>query len=164
MPSYSVVAFGAKADAKTCNTQAVQQAIDAATKAGGGTVVFPAGKYVIGAIVLKNNVTLSLDNGAVLLGSTNLDDYPRHTPAYRSYSDTYVSQALIYAENARNIGIVGRGTIDGRGGHPTFAVPPGESGYLRRPDLLRIEKGVRINCGRLLASLPSAASCDAGVC
>lgn len=134
---YAVTAFDAKSDGSTVNTAALQRAIDTASAAGGGTVFFPAGRYVSGTLVLKDHVTLWLDNGALLLASTDLADYPRHSPAYRSYSDTYVNQALLYAEGARHIGVVGQGIIDGRGGHPAFAIPAGEVGYLQRPYLIR---------------------------
>lgn len=133
----SVLDHGAVGDGRTLNTAAIQKAIDAASAAGGGTVFFPAGQYVSGTIVLKDHVTLWLDNGSVLLASTDLADYPRHQIAYRSYTETYVNQALIFAEGAKSIGIVGRGVIDGRGGHANFSVARGEDGYLRRPYLIR---------------------------
>lgn len=134
----SIAVFGAVGDGETVNTEAIQKAIDRTHAAGGGTVFFPAGKWVSGTLILKNNVTLHLDSGAVLLGSTNLDDYPRHKPAYRSYTDEYVEQALLYAENARDIAVVGRGTIDGRGGDPAFApTDKKDIAYLRRPYLIR---------------------------
>ena len=85
---HSVARFGAIADGKTKNTAAIQKAIDTASSAGGGTVYLPAGQYLTGTLVLKSNVTLHLENGAVILGSTELGDYPQHKPAYRSFTDT----------------------------------------------------------------------------
>src|SRR5580658_7705518 len=70
-----VSSFGAKPDGKTLNTKAINQAINACSTAGGGTVIFPAGRYLSGSIELVNNVTLQLEPGAVLEGSTNLGDY-----------------------------------------------------------------------------------------
>ena len=142
-----VADFGALADGKTPNTAAIQKAIDETSLAGGGTLFFPAGRWLTGGLVLKDHVTLHLDNGAVLLGSTDLSEYPRHAPAYRSYSDSYVNQALIYAENAHDIAVVGRGTIDGQGGHPVFTArsDKSDSGYLRRPYLLRFVTCERIH-------------------
>ncbi|MBI4580299.1 MAG: glycoside hydrolase [Planctomycetes bacterium] len=136
-PFYSVARFGAVGDGRTMNTAAIQSAIDAAAAAGGGTAWFPAGTWRSGTLVLKDNVTLHLESGATLLGSTDLADYPRHRPAYRSYTDEYVDMALIYAEGARNVGVVGAGTIDGQGGDPAFKPPRGQNGYLQRPYLLR---------------------------
>src|SRR5438105_10189274 len=55
---YSVRTFGAKGDGKTLDTPAINRAIDAAAKAGGGTVFFPAGSYLSVSIRLKSNITL----------------------------------------------------------------------------------------------------------
>jgi len=70
------------ADAKTINTAAIQQAIDAAA-VGGGVVVIPKGTFRSGSIFLKNGVELYLDQGAVLLGSNVIDDYPEAGDAHR---------------------------------------------------------------------------------
>jgi hypothetical protein len=127
---FNVRDFGAVADGQALDTKALQSAIDAAGSAG-GTVYFPAGTYLSGTLVLKSHVSLHLEGGAVLLGSTNLADYPSMRPALRSYTDTYVQQSLIYAENLENVSLQGRGTIDGRGG--SF-----KRGYLVRPYLVRM--------------------------
>jgi polygalacturonase len=104
--------FKAAGDGKAKDTSAIQQAIDAAHAAGGGTVLVPNGIYLCGTIVLRDNVTLHLSEGATLLGSTSVGDYldfpgssPRRTPV-----------ALVLAEKARNIAITGRGIINGQGG------------------------------------------------
>jgi hypothetical protein len=135
---YSVLRFGAVPDGKTKNTAALQKAIDTASAAGGGTVYFPAGRYLSGTLVLKSNVTLHLDNGAVLLGSTELADYPRHVPAFVSHSATYVNRSLLYAEQVHNIGIEGAGTIDGQGGDPAFKCVPPNYRAMERPFLIRM--------------------------
>jgi len=100
---HNVKAFGAIGDGATKDTQALQAAIDAAERAGGGTVYFPPGTYLSGTLFLKSNVTLHLEAGATLLGSTDIKDYASH-------------RSLIHAEDVRNIAITGRGTIDGQGG------------------------------------------------
>lgn len=108
--------FGAAGDGRTKDTHALQQAIDACFQAGGGTVLVPAGNYLIGTIVLKSNITLSLQAGATLLGSTNVADYilPPEAPAsVRSGSPRH----LIFAYKANNISIQGPGAIDGRSQH-----------------------------------------------
>jgi hypothetical protein len=98
---FDVTTFGVKNDASVNQAQAIQRAIDACARAGGGTVYFPAGDYVSGTITLKNNVTLYLAGGATLWGSRRIEDYePLH---------------LIYAQNAENIAIEGNGTINGNG-------------------------------------------------
>jgi polygalacturonase len=122
---------GAVPDGKTLCTQAIQKAIDQCHDAGGGTVYFPPGKWLSGTIFLKNNVTLHLENGATLLGSGDLKDYPEYICKLRSYTDNYVKRSLIVGEDLHDIGLRGRGTIDGQGGK--FLGKP----YFERPYLIR---------------------------
>ena len=82
---FNVKSYGALGDSITMETKAIQAAIDACTESGGGTVWVPAGKYHIGTIWLKSNVTLSLDYGAYLLGSQDIDDYDRDLPKPRDF-------------------------------------------------------------------------------
>ena len=65
---YNVLDFGAKGDGKTNCTKAINAAIEAASKNGGGTVFFPAGNFLSYTIRLKSKITLHLDQGAVLIG------------------------------------------------------------------------------------------------
>lgn len=124
--------FGAVGDGVQLDTPALQAAVDTAHAAGGGEVSLPAGQYVTGTVRLKSGVTLRLQAGAVLLGSTDLQDYPEIRPRLRSYTDRYVSRSILYAEDAEDIGLVGSGAIDGRGGHPVFR-PVGDSEGTTRP-------------------------------
>lgn len=101
----NVLDHGAVGDGITLNTAALQQAIVACVKQGGGTVLVPAGIYKVGPLQLQSHVTLQLEAGATLRASESIED---HRAAGRS-------RALIWAEKAENIGICGRGTIDGRG-------------------------------------------------
>jgi len=114
---YKITDFGAVGDGVTLNTQAIQSAIDACSESGGGQVVIPTGKYLSGTIVLKNNVELHFEQSAILLGSTQHEDYPlQPLPKYRSHKDQLGGfYALIYAEGAENISLTGKGTIDGQG-------------------------------------------------
>ncbi len=112
---FSVRDFGAVGNGTTLETEAIQKTVDAAAKAGGGTVVFPSGTYLSGTIYLRDHVTLELQAGAVLLGSTRLVDYPVNYCSYPSYTDNYCVRALIWADSVKNIAIIGRGTIDGQG-------------------------------------------------
>jgi len=112
---FDVRDYGAVGDGVTLDTKAIQAAIDACTQAGGGKVYLHNGRFLSGTIYLKSNVTLYLEAGAVLLGSTNIEDFPITVPALRSYTDNYTNKSLIYAERQENISIMGRGTIDGQG-------------------------------------------------
>ncbi len=104
---YNVADFGAKADGQTLNTRTIQKAIDFVSSHGGGRLIFQAGNYVTGSIYLKSNVTLHLEHGASILGSNNPFDY---------VIDPYIKWAsMIFALKQDNIGITGKGTINGRG-------------------------------------------------
>jgi polygalacturonase len=112
---YNVLKYGAKNDSSKLATQAIKKAIDAASKAGGGTVYFPAGKYLTGSIHLKSNITIFIDAGAELHFSDNFDDYlPMVKSRYEGVDVTSFSP-LFYAYEAENIAIIGRGIIDGHG-------------------------------------------------
>jgi len=112
---FNVHDFGAAATGQALDTKALQSAIDAAAQSG-GVVYFPPGTYLSGTLTLKSHVSLHLETGAVLLGSTNLADYPRVQPALRSYTDVYTNQSLIYGENLEDVSLLGRGSINGQGG------------------------------------------------
>jgi hypothetical protein len=126
---------GAVGDGTTLNTHALQQAIDACHASGGGKVVFSAGNYITGTLFLKSNVILHLEAGATLAGSTNFKDYAPNV--FRNqYADRNKKEGcLIFAENAANIGIEGKGKIDGRGHRSNFPHP--DDPKKDRPMLLR---------------------------
>ena len=113
---FNILDFGAIDDGKTLNTPIIQAAINAAFKAGGGVVYVPSGVYYTGGIVLKSNVTLYLEGGATLLGSTSMTDYPA-----QGKKGEVSGPHLVYAYKAETITIAGRGTIDGNG--PAFWIP-----------------------------------------
>lgn len=105
--------FGAVADAKTINTAAIQQAIDAAA-VGGGVVVIPKGTFRSGSIFLKNGVALTLDEGAVLLGSNRIEDYPKRETRIEGHFEPW-RLALVNAQQMDRVRIGGKGKIDGNG-------------------------------------------------
>jgi hypothetical protein len=115
---FLITNYGAKADGKTLNTIAIQKAIDAAFKNKGGCVVFPKGEFLSGSIQMKTNVSLRLDEGAVLLGSINPGDYIKMEFPGRPDSpkkDDNSQMALVLAHKATNIKLYGKGKIDGQG-------------------------------------------------
>jgi hypothetical protein len=102
----NVQEHGVVGDGTTLNTAAFEKAIAACVKQKGGTVLVPAGIYRTGPIKLQSNVTLRLEAGAVIRGSEVVADY--RVGGRRT-------RPLVWAENATNVTICGRGTIDGRG-------------------------------------------------
>jgi len=119
---YNVIDFGAKGDNKTNNTKAINAAIDAASKIGGGTVYFPAGNFLSFTIHLKSNITLFLDQGAVLIGDQEKKgvgyDLPGEDTWYKKFQDfghNYWRNSLIYGDSLHNIAITGQGMIWGKG-------------------------------------------------
>ncbi|MGD0790054.1 MAG: glycosyl hydrolase family 28 protein, partial [Terracidiphilus sp.] len=103
-------AYGAKGDGVTKDTAAIQAAIDACARQGGGTVRVLAGTYLSAPIVLQSNIRLQLDKGVTLLGSADHADYPAKTE-FRAPG----LQSLVSATDASNVAITGEGVIDGAG-------------------------------------------------
>ena len=111
---FNVIDYGATGDGLTKDTQAIQRAIDACAGAGGGTVVLPAGSYHSGSIFIKSRVELRIEPGAVILGSEDRDDYPIVQARWEGRTQP-THAPLIAANEATNISITGRGTVNGRG-------------------------------------------------
>lgn len=112
--TFNIARYGAKADGLTVNTKAINQAIDLCNAAGGGTVFVPKGLWVTGPIVLKSNVNLHLEKGALLQFSKNYDDYPIVLTTWEG-QDSYRCQAPIWGVDLENIAITGEGVLDGGG-------------------------------------------------
>jgi polygalacturonase len=102
---YNASLFGVKSNGTTLNTTSIQKGIDFISENGGGRLVFYVGRYLTGTIHLKSNVTIQLEEGAILVGSPNPLDYEKKTNW----------TALIFAHDQSNIGITGKGVIDGQG-------------------------------------------------
>lgn len=117
---YNVRNFGAKGDGQTLDSPAINAAIEAAVKDGGGQVLLPAGTYLSGSIRLKSNIDLHLAAGCTLLAApASMRAYdksePWEGPAYQDGGHTYFHNSLIWAEGQQNISITGHGLIDGKG-------------------------------------------------
>lgn len=144
----NVQQYGAQADGCTSNTTALQRAIDACGDAGGGTLLFPPGRYVTGTLVLRDRVHLHLEAGAVLLGSTRLDAYPLYDPPPVRFSEDQEGlRTLLFAHGVSDIRLTGAGTIDGRG--PDIERPSGMRAGLPRNIWFAKCCGVRVEGLRL---------------
>lgn len=110
----TITDVGALPDGKTLNTQAIQQAIDDVSSAGGGRVLIPQGVFKTGALFLKQGVELHLDDEAILLGSTEVADYPKQRTRIEGHFEPWLP-ALINAKDLTEVKITGKGTLDGNG-------------------------------------------------
>jgi len=135
---FDVRSFGATGDDKTVDSTAINAAIEAAAAAGGGTVVFPAGRYVCFSIRLRSFVALFLQQGATIVAAASpcpgeatgyMDGtYDAAEPntawdAYQDYGHNHWHNSLFWGENIHDFGIFGPGIIFGKGlshgGRPT---------------------------------------------
>lgn len=122
---YDVRSYGAKGDSAALDTEAIQRAIDAAARDGGGVVVFPAGTYACFSLRLRSFVTLEFTPGSVLLGAQpsftpgHEYDAPEPQPAslrsYQDYGHNHWHNSLLWGENVESVAIVGSGLLWGRG-------------------------------------------------
>ena len=111
---YNIAEHGAIGDGKTLNTKAIQAAIDECAK-GGGTIVIPKGIFLSGALFIKPGVNIEfLEEGAVLKGSTNINDYPKMLTRIEGHFEPWRA-ALLNADKADHLRITGKGTLDGSG-------------------------------------------------
>lgn len=134
--------FGAKGDGHTLDTAAIQKALDACGKAGGGTVLLPPGTYRCQPIVMRSKTTLRLEAGAILQATDNRSDYTTDRP--RSFTP------FLSGNRLTDIAIIGPGIIDGAGQRwwvPAEAARRKTPGYtLPRPNLVVFQdcKNVRV--------------------
>jgi len=115
--TYNVRDFGAIGDGVTVDTKAIQAAIDSCNTDKGGTVLIPAGIFVTGTIELKSNVTFHIAAQGKLLGSADGKQYRAADaiPLDGGWTMNDGNVGLIFAANAENVTIEGKGTIDGQG-------------------------------------------------
>jgi hypothetical protein len=118
-PWFDVTRYGARGDGRTIDSPAINRAIEAAAKGGGGTVYFPAGTFASYSVRLKSNITLYLDHGATLLaasprGGAGFDDPGEGAGnAYQDFGHSHWRASLIWGEGLENICVSGPGRIDG---------------------------------------------------
>lgn len=107
---YNIKEYGAIADTTVLSTVAIQRAIDDCSRNGGGIVWVPAGNYLITSLVMRSNVNLHLDGGAILYASRRVEDYKKHKIRVGA-SDESVVEVLLIALNEKNISVTGKGKL-----------------------------------------------------
>ncbi|HEY9078141.1 MAG TPA: glycosyl hydrolase family 28 protein [Anaerolineaceae bacterium] len=112
---FNVRSFGAVGDGQTLDRDAIQSALNACARAGGGEVYLPAGTYLSGTLEIPSHTVLNISPGATLLGSPRIEDYTRD-PRGRDGDQT--GYHLLRVADAGNVVICGGGTVDGQG--PTY--------------------------------------------
>ncbi|MGN1116765.1 MAG: glycoside hydrolase family 28 protein, partial [Candidatus Ornithomonoglobus sp.] len=112
----NILDFGADASGMTVSTAAIQSAIDKCEK--GDCVYVPEGIYISGALFLKSDMSLFIENGATIKGSDNTDDFPVHTYRWEGRNTECYSSLInagIGTEGVQNLVIEGGGAIDANG-------------------------------------------------
>jgi len=118
---YNIKDYGAIGDGISLDSKAINKAIDAAAKAGGGTVYLPAGNYLSGSIHLKSNISLFIDQGATIIAApvTAENGYDGEevsvNTTYQDYGHSHWHNSLIWGENLHDVSILGQGMIWGKG-------------------------------------------------
>jgi polygalacturonase len=160
LADFNVRDYGATGNGSSNDTPAIQRAIDAASAAGGGTVLFPSGTYQSrNTIHMRSDITMRLNAGATIRGASN-DDYdePEDNPwdDYQDYGHSHFHNSMIYGDRLNNIAFVGDGVIDG-GGHLITGNPDeGEADKiitLTRCDGLNVGDGLTLRRGGHFAML-----------
>src|SRR5699024_5727992 len=112
--SVSIEEFGAVPDGNTLNTDAIRKAIKHVNEQGGGRVVIPRGIWKTGPIMLKSNINLHAEKGALIIFSENKDLYPLVETSFEGL-DTWRAMSSIYGKGLENIAITGEAVFDGSG-------------------------------------------------
>ncbi|MCB8995348.1 MAG: glycoside hydrolase family 28 protein [Bacteroidales bacterium] len=125
---FNISDYGAKNDS-SLSTNAIHKAIAACVQSGGGTVLVPDGIFYTGAIHLESNVNLHLSDGAVLKFSTDPKDYLPLVKTRWEGIDCYNYSSLIYAADAVNVGVTGKGILDGQADESNWWTWKGRTEY-----------------------------------
>lgn len=126
---FTITDFGAVPGGEILCTDALREAVAVCHKAGGGRVVVPQGRYLVGAIHLKSNVNLHVSRGAVLLFSQDPKDYLPVVFTRWEGVECMNYSAFIYAFEQENIAITGKGTLDGQADNMHWWPWKGKSEY-----------------------------------
>jgi len=106
--------FGATNGGYVLNTKAFADAIDAVSKKGGGKIIIPPGIWLTGPIILKSNIELHAETGALIKFSTDKSLYPIIETSFEGLN-TWRCISPIYGKNLENIAFTGNGVWDGSG-------------------------------------------------
>jgi polygalacturonase len=131
--NYLITQYGAVGDGTTNCSEAIKKAINSCNKAGGGSVIVPAGNFLTGPIYLKSNVNLHINKGARLLFSTRPNDYLPLVPTRWEGVDLMNYSPLIYAYKEHNIAITGNGVLDGQATNENWWPWKGKTEYGWKP-------------------------------
>jgi polygalacturonase len=112
--NFDIKQFGALGDGIKLNTYEINQAIEACEAEGGGKVIIPQGIWLTGPIRLRSNVNLHLEEGALVLFSSNMDDYPLIQSSFEGLQAVRC-QSPLDGEGLENIAVTGKGVFDGGG-------------------------------------------------
>jgi DNA sulfur modification protein DndE len=112
--TFNIVTYGAKNDGVTLNTEAIGKTINACVKAGGGTVLIPAGLWLTGPIVLQSNVDLYAARGALVSFTPDRTQYPLVAALFEGV-EAARAQSPVSATDAENVSISGEGIFNGSG-------------------------------------------------
>ena len=113
---YNVLDHNIVPDNGTLNTDQINKLISSASNRGGGILKFPPGIYLTGGIILKDNIEINVEEGAVLKFSQNPVDYTPNVIGHWEGMEINNFRAFIYSNNAKNIAITGNGILDGNAG------------------------------------------------
>lgn len=144
--TYDVTKYGASVNATAAkNQKAINKAIEACSKAGGGKVVIPAGTYHTGALRLKSNVNLEIQKDAKLQFVFDKELYPVVKTRWEGMDCMNLSPC-IYAYGEKNIAITGEGTVDGGGSNDTWWNWCGKDHFGYKPEQKESQKIGRPGC------------------
>ena len=124
--TFNVRDYGAIGDGTNKDTVAFQNALDACAGTGGGEVLVPAGKYLIGSVQLGKRTILRLALNSIIRGSADPEDYPMMKIRWEGRWEPG-RRALIYSANVDHTGIIGPGLIEG---NPVVAAPQNPRGVV----------------------------------
>lgn len=112
---FNVRDFGARGDGRSVDTAAVQRALDACGRAGGGTVCLPPGTYLCQPLTLRSHTTLRIDAGAVLQATREPKDFMKTPGDWLKAGSASDFVPLLSGKDLTNVVITGSGAIDGAG-------------------------------------------------